>query len=239
MGVAADVTAIASGATEDVNPEVSSVLGWVSMATGIAGVGALAKSAVNTGRRALAKSVQRNNINLHPQNAEPTGYYKAFSVVKRSGDYQVESWFSHNLTANNESWLVVHGTKDGFLGYSDPIARFKKNTIVLTNTYTPEEFAGHLLRKNIDIWEMASNSQLHLVACFSGGEGRMAQRLANYIDRPIFGYGGNEYLRKATGSMHSNTVYNDIHNLLNSDIYLPERMGMSMVNRRREIISQV
>ncbi|EPF17132.1 hypothetical protein HMPREF0201_02043, partial [Cedecea davisae DSM 4568] len=34
LGVLADVTAIASGATEDVNPEASSVLGWVSMATG-------------------------------------------------------------------------------------------------------------------------------------------------------------------------------------------------------------
>ncbi|WP_330444746.1 RHS repeat-associated core domain-containing protein (plasmid) [Pantoea agglomerans] len=38
LGVAADVTAIASGATEDVNPAASSVLGWVSMATGIAGM---------------------------------------------------------------------------------------------------------------------------------------------------------------------------------------------------------
>ncbi|WP_330444751.1 RHS repeat-associated core domain-containing protein (plasmid) [Pantoea agglomerans] len=40
LGVAADVTAIASGATEDVNPAASSVLGWVSMATGIAGIAA-------------------------------------------------------------------------------------------------------------------------------------------------------------------------------------------------------
>ncbi|WP_115586282.1 RHS repeat-associated core domain-containing protein [Cedecea davisae] len=38
LGVLADVTAIASGATEDVNPEASSVLGWVSMATGVAGM---------------------------------------------------------------------------------------------------------------------------------------------------------------------------------------------------------
>ena len=39
MGMAADVTAIASGAAEDVDPQASAVLGWVSMATGIAGVG--------------------------------------------------------------------------------------------------------------------------------------------------------------------------------------------------------
>ncbi|HDT0661729.1 TPA: RHS repeat-associated core domain-containing protein, partial [Enterobacter cloacae subsp. dissolvens] len=38
LGLVADVTGIASGATEDVNPHASSVLGWVSMATGIAGM---------------------------------------------------------------------------------------------------------------------------------------------------------------------------------------------------------
>ncbi|MFP2694352.1 RHS repeat-associated core domain-containing protein, partial [Enterobacter ludwigii] len=38
IGVAADVTSIASGATEGVNPEASAALGWVSMATGIAGM---------------------------------------------------------------------------------------------------------------------------------------------------------------------------------------------------------
>ncbi|WP_332382938.1 RHS repeat-associated core domain-containing protein, partial [Burkholderia ambifaria] len=36
-GIAADVTAIASGATEEVSPEASAVLGWVSLATGLAG----------------------------------------------------------------------------------------------------------------------------------------------------------------------------------------------------------
>ncbi len=38
MGLLADATGIASGATEDSNPQASSVLGWVSMATGIAGM---------------------------------------------------------------------------------------------------------------------------------------------------------------------------------------------------------
>ncbi|WP_289394877.1 RHS repeat-associated core domain-containing protein, partial [Pantoea stewartii] len=40
MGLLADATGIASGATEDSNPQASSVLGWVSMATGIAGMAA-------------------------------------------------------------------------------------------------------------------------------------------------------------------------------------------------------
>jgi|GEM_PF-2336149 len=40
VGVVADATAIASGAVEDVNPQASSVLGWVSMTAGIAGMAA-------------------------------------------------------------------------------------------------------------------------------------------------------------------------------------------------------
>ncbi|WP_052300797.1 RHS repeat-associated core domain-containing protein [Rahnella aceris] len=38
LGVAADATAIASGATEDVNPQASSALGWMSMAMGLTGM---------------------------------------------------------------------------------------------------------------------------------------------------------------------------------------------------------
>ncbi|MEN4700012.1 RHS repeat-associated core domain-containing protein [Pantoea agglomerans] len=37
LGVAADVTAIASGATEEVNPQASSILGWISLGTGLVG----------------------------------------------------------------------------------------------------------------------------------------------------------------------------------------------------------
>jgi len=39
LGVVADVTAIASGVLEDTNPEASSVLGWISVATGIPALG--------------------------------------------------------------------------------------------------------------------------------------------------------------------------------------------------------
>ncbi|MCW2480765.1 RHS repeat-associated core domain-containing protein, partial [Candidatus Symbiopectobacterium sp. NZEC135] len=39
LAVAADVTAIASGATEVVNPEASGVLGWMSLGLGVAGLG--------------------------------------------------------------------------------------------------------------------------------------------------------------------------------------------------------
>ncbi|SPP30986.1 putative deoxyribonuclease RhsA [Arsenophonus endosymbiont of Aleurodicus floccissimus] len=38
LGVASDITGIASGAMEDSNPEASATLGWVSLATGLAGM---------------------------------------------------------------------------------------------------------------------------------------------------------------------------------------------------------
>ena len=50
MGVVADVTAIASGATEDMNPEASVVLGWVSMVTGVAGMAAILRRGVRPGQ---------------------------------------------------------------------------------------------------------------------------------------------------------------------------------------------
>jgi len=52
LGVASDVAAIATGATENAAPEASGILGWVSMATGIAGFAA-------GGRLALSKGTQR------------------------------------------------------------------------------------------------------------------------------------------------------------------------------------
>ncbi|MFP2694347.1 hypothetical protein ACLETS_24580, partial [Enterobacter ludwigii] len=51
--VAADVTSIASGATEGVNPEASAALGWVSMATGIAGMGIGTKLAAGRATQSL------------------------------------------------------------------------------------------------------------------------------------------------------------------------------------------
>lgn len=38
LGVASDITGIVSGAMEDANPEASSILGWASLATGLAGM---------------------------------------------------------------------------------------------------------------------------------------------------------------------------------------------------------
>ncbi|EQC00482.1 nematicidal protein 2 [Photorhabdus temperata] len=47
LGVASDVTAIVSGALEEASPQASSILGWVSLGTGVIGFGvAVAKAGV-------------------------------------------------------------------------------------------------------------------------------------------------------------------------------------------------
>lgn len=54
LGVVADVTSIASGALEDVNPEASSVLGWTSLGAGAAGLaGGLGKMGMQFSRGAV------------------------------------------------------------------------------------------------------------------------------------------------------------------------------------------
>jgi len=62
LGVLADATAIASGATEDSNPSASAALGWVSMATGLAGmVAGIGKSGLKS---VISSARQREHIVL-------------------------------------------------------------------------------------------------------------------------------------------------------------------------------
>jgi RHS repeat-associated protein len=62
-GVASDVTAIASGATEESNPEVSSVLSWVSLGTGAVGLAYGLCSAGSAGYR-VVKNLLRNETDV-------------------------------------------------------------------------------------------------------------------------------------------------------------------------------
>ncbi|WP_233268227.1 RHS repeat-associated core domain-containing protein [Pantoea sp. BAV 3049] len=67
LGIAADVTGIASGATEDVNPEATTVLGWVSMATGLAGM--VAGAALSPkGGKALKIMNKSSRSTIQPEN---------------------------------------------------------------------------------------------------------------------------------------------------------------------------
>jgi RHS repeat-associated protein len=69
LSVVADVTAIASGALEEANPEASAALGWASLATGAVGLAAALPGAVNVGRRAISSVSERiGAIKMHGLN---------------------------------------------------------------------------------------------------------------------------------------------------------------------------
>ncbi|WP_199931059.1 RHS repeat-associated core domain-containing protein [Streptomyces sp. CB02923] len=59
LGVASDVTSIAGGALEEASPKASSVLGWVSLGTGLAGAGAGIGAAAARGSSRLAEQTPR------------------------------------------------------------------------------------------------------------------------------------------------------------------------------------
>ncbi|OTA14257.1 RHS family protein [Xenorhabdus vietnamensis] len=63
LGVASDVTAIASGAVENINPEASAILGWVSLGTGLTGVGLKGTSSLmkRAGSYSVSKAGAVNN----------------------------------------------------------------------------------------------------------------------------------------------------------------------------------
>jgi RHS repeat-associated protein len=76
-GVLSDVTAIASGALEDRNPEKSSILGWVSLSTGLAGlfVGLKQGSALIRNGLTEPEDIQTEMRSIHGQytGSEETG----------------------------------------------------------------------------------------------------------------------------------------------------------------------
>lgn len=59
LGVASDVTSIVSGALETASPNASSILGWVSLGTGLAGIGEAAVKAGTKAARGLGELSER------------------------------------------------------------------------------------------------------------------------------------------------------------------------------------
>lgn len=225
LSVVADVTAIASGATEDVNPAASSVLGWVSLGTGIAGVGAIAKSAAGaatrplrqrlgniratglSGRGAMDASRQmagnpmrRNaNINLHPEGAPPVKYYRGFSIEPE--------YFKNRITGRGQTIGFLsdfNNTGEPALivhgGRSGEVGFYnpiKKPGRDASNyrSFTPKEMVRYLESRNINLGMDFPNKPLHMVCCFSGGDDGIADLFSSVLYRPVIGYGNHEVIR--------------------------------------------
>ncbi|HED3891821.1 TPA: RHS repeat-associated core domain-containing protein [Morganella morganii] len=135
LAVVADVTAIASGATEKSNPQASSVLGWTSLALGIASIGVASAMPVLKGMSEINRSFASYRVNkglyTSAKNAEldflVLGRMNMLSDDVVLTNFKISSEVKNNLgsilrTENwslkgNDSWILggVSGRKSFYV----------------------------------------------------------------------------------------------------------------------------
>jgi len=211
LGVVADVTAIVSGAVEESAPSASSVLGWVSLATGLVGaaigLAGLGKSIKNLvkgrGSYDLTKAAEaadtvyeagvfRKNVFRTPAYFDRNATFTPFGALVESsptGERHIldAMGYINNFRETGEPALMVHGSKTG-LGFYDGVVDISSASIPKT-FINMEDFTNYINRSyKIDL-SANKGKKLHLIACNAGGETGTAQRLANNLKRPVVGYG--------------------------------------------------
>ncbi|MEI5102694.1 RHS repeat-associated core domain-containing protein [Streptomyces sp. PmtG] len=118
LGVASDVTSIASGALEAASPKASSVLGWVSLGTGLAGLAeagaAFGRTAIGLSKRApeLAGETTRNLEDKYPTIIDrPDGGPLIVRIPQHMhGEYNSERYFTRTPSPGhrNAIWTTVY-----------------------------------------------------------------------------------------------------------------------------------
>lgn len=239
LAVGADVAAIESGvAALAVQGKLSTALGWLSLGLGIAaGIGGVARAAIKRAAVLTPKDIGLNavhRINLHPPEAGPVQYYKAFSIEPhyRSDStfikYNIAGFIS-DIKGTGEPGLVLHGFsgKNLRIGYTPGFSTFSDYGGTRGLMFkSAERFTGHILDAfNIDLKTVGEGS-LHLLACYSGGKNGFAQKLANYLSRPVISYASESEVltfnpMKILGNDSANIRINRSENAIN--IYSPAK----------------
>ncbi|WLI78417.1 RHS repeat-associated core domain-containing protein [Kosakonia sp. H02] len=178
LGVMADVTAIASGAAEDTNPQAASVLGWVSMATGIAGMAAGLKL---TGLKTL-----KGGSHAQSENFALGGTMKNLDPMGRD-IYLFDDTYKGGKRLN----LVAHGALEE--NGSARIARSSGE-----NQDASELFSIISKRKNLSEYD-----HIRTIMCFSGNgkEEAFGQKFATLSGLPVKSYRGT-----VTGNFEVNVL---------------------------------
>ncbi|ELT5511801.1 RHS repeat-associated core domain-containing protein [Salmonella enterica] len=188
LAIVADVTAIASGAVEESDPEASSVLGWVSMATGLAGLG------VSAGRGAskmLGSSRGSYNLNEEMTELSTTVFGRDINITHQGRNvFKNYSGFTDNFRGTGEDAIVTHGNKNGelMINFFDQVTERNGFYELVPDTsaeyISPTNFVNQLKTEyRIDL--TAKNTMLNLVSCYGK---RTAQELANITNRPVRAY---------------------------------------------------
>jgi Rhs family protein len=192
LGVAADVTGIASGVVEESNPQASSVLGWVSMVTGIAGMGAgLISPSKNFsliknmgGSYKSEELIERSMVEMGSSPRQHGWIGNRPRFIKDSTGY------TDNFLGEGKEAILFHGSKRARLDIGD-VAEYDQHTLSYTGRLLSEGKRVRIDELNIWLKELyhidlgKNDTPLHFLACYSK---RHAQILADSLNRPVVGY---------------------------------------------------
>ncbi|MCW2476362.1 RHS repeat-associated core domain-containing protein [Candidatus Symbiopectobacterium sp. NZEC151] len=175
LAVAADVTAIASGATEAVNPEASSVLGWVSLGLGLGSLGVLGRGAYNSLSK-IASGKSNTTVQLG-------GKVTDFRLV----DAHV-GMFTDVYKNEQRLNIFSHGQHVNTMrpGQKTPMGSYLINNGKLLNS---TDFVEQTVKSGIDF---SQYKYLRVVACHSGDGDSLsfASQLNILTQKPVKGYKG-------------------------------------------------
>lgn len=176
LGIVSDVTAIASGAAESSDPAASSVLGWISMGMGLAGLGI---SMGMGGAKILSSSNTTSSMML-------SGTMKELDSMGKDIYF-----FEDNYKFGRRLNIVAHGSLQ------------KNGTGLLARSFGANLDAEELFsiikqRKILDRYE-----NIRTIMCFSGNGNSQSfgQKLANLTKLPVKSYVGT-----VTGNFEVNSL---------------------------------
>ncbi|WP_052760878.1 MULTISPECIES: RHS repeat domain-containing protein [Photorhabdus] len=186
IGVVSDVTAIASGALEDISPETSVILGWVSLGTGVLGLGASGATALM--RKGGASSV--SNVAHSPAYSKGLAGQKIERNITLGQDIRnFNLAVEHNESAllifedtyrgENRLNLIAHGTT-----YSDSSVMVIKGEYVSAESFVKKGFLAK--------YDMNNYPYIRTLVCHSaeGGSNSFAGQLANITGKGVKGFIG-------------------------------------------------
>lgn len=166
--------------------ETASLLGWISLGTGIASMVTSSIPAVVKGVRYLKPVTGITGRSPGtPQYIKPMGV-KASSRPGRS----VYDGFVSDFRGTGEPALVLHGSnKDAGLSVYTDLKKIGGTSRGL-RAETPSTLNVLTKRHGVDLTrDIPAGKRLHLVSCHATGPNSMAQDLANYLQRPVVAYG--------------------------------------------------
>jgi hypothetical protein len=173
LGVVSLATGVASTVLDATGKDekAASILGWISLGTGVLGaVGEMApQAAKGIGRlsRMAGRGMKKS------QNTSVKTSRKGLVYERNSGDHDV--WFHENLYGEGQVAYETHGSPFGQL--MDASGTMRNATDVAR-----EDIAPRLAQLNPPL---PPDQPITLIACFAGKSGA-AQKVADELQRPVF-----------------------------------------------------